>query len=180
MEVRNYLRWSRRPAYERTNQRVLKALKEDFRLLDSSEGAGVLRSVSSRRFRVTVSRWLRRCRPKEAKGAFGSSGADAVAALDRAVRNSNACRLHEGAVQRLKVVVLEGDGVSFGLDYDAQPPIDAVVDAGARILCKGLFGVAVATARRGAPDGRLEKLGARAARARARRQRSARRCEKLL
>ena len=66
-------------------------------------------------------------------------------------------------MQRLKVVVLEGDGVSFGLDYDAQPPIDAVVDAGAReFYGKGLFGVAVATARRGALDGRLEKLGARA------------------
>ena len=118
-------------AYERTNQRVLKALKEDFRLLDHLKALESCVLLAQGDFALQLVDGFDAAAQKR-RGAFGSSGADAVAALDRAVRNSNACRLHEGAVQRLKVVVLEGDGVSFGLDYDAQPPIDAVVDAGAR------------------------------------------------
>jgi hypothetical protein len=118
-------------AYERTNQRVLKALKDDFQLLAHLKALESCVLLAQGDFALQLVDGFDAAAQKR-RGAFGSSGADAVAALDRAVRNSNACRLHEGAVQRLKVVVLEGDGVSFGLDYDAQPPIDAVVDAGAR------------------------------------------------
>lgn len=118
-------------AYQRTNQRVLKALNEDFRLLDHLKALESCVLLAQGDFAMQLVDGLDAAAAKR-RGAFGSSGADAVAALDNAIKSSNAARLHPSAVQRLKVVVQEGADISFGLDYDATPPIDAIVDADAR------------------------------------------------